>query len=155
MVKIIGLGEMATSNVKSDVLKTYALASCVGITVYSKVHRVAGMAHIVLPIPYRDVKIHEKPAYYATTGVPLLISSICEEYGCQIWELSINLYGGAHSEGLGDVFRVGQRNLAEIQMQLTNMNLTYKATDTGGRCSRTLEMDVSTGDVKVIKQPLN
>ena len=155
MVKIIGLGEMATSNVRGDVLKTYALASCVGVTVYSKVRRVAGMAHIVLPKPYRDAEAHEKPAYYATTGVPLLINSICEEYGCHVWELSINVYGGAHSERLGDVFRVGERNLAEIQIQLTNMNLTYKATDIGGRCSRTIEMDVSSGDVKVTKQPLN
>lgn len=154
MVKVVGLGELATSNVKGDVLKTYSLASCVGVTVYSKARRTAGMAHIVLPKPYREAETHERQAYYAISGVPLLINRMCEDYGCQTWELAINLYGGANSVRLGDVFRVGQRNLTEIQMLLKTMKLPYETPDIGGNYSRTIEMDISTGEVKVTKQPL-
>jgi chemotaxis protein CheD len=152
MEMIIGLGDMAISNQIGDVLKTYALSTCVGVTVYSPVRKVAGMAHIVLPSPYSNIPEVSKPAYYATKGIPILINRICREYGCLKKELTISLFGGAESNNTEDVFKVGNRNLMMIKQLLNQMKMNYQLIDTGGTFSRTIEMDVFSGKVKVTKR---
>jgi len=49
MVKIIGIGEYAISSSEDDIIKTYALASCVGLVVYNPIAKIVGMVHIALP----------------------------------------------------------------------------------------------------------
>jgi chemotaxis protein CheD len=154
MERTIGLGEIVVSNCLDDVLKTYALSSCVGVTVYSQSKRVAGMAHIVLPTPYENIEEVAQPAYYATKGVPLLINHVCHEYGCLKKDLSINLFGGADSKKANDVFMVGRRNLTMVKQILEYMKLNYQLVDTGGNQSRTIEMDVFSGKIKVTRRPL-
>jgi chemotaxis protein CheD len=154
MEKTIGLGELVVSSEIGDVLKTYALATCVGITAYSPIKKVAGMAHIVLPAPYSNIPEVAKPAYYATKGVPLLIQKMCHEFGCLKRELTIHLFGGADSKNTDDVFKVGNRNLVMIEQLLEQMSVRYQHVDTGGNVSRTIEMDVTTGKVKVTKRLL-
>ena len=46
MDKIVGIGEYAISNRREDIIKTFALASCVAVTAYSPSKGVAGMVHI-------------------------------------------------------------------------------------------------------------
>lgn len=154
MEKTIGLGEMVVSNQIGDVLKTYALSTCVGVTAYSQSKRVAGMAHIVLPSPFPNIAEVAKPAYYATNGIPLLIHHLCHEYGCLKKDLTINLFGGADSKNSGDVFKVGNRNLIMIKHLLEYMNMNYQMIDTGGNYSRTIEMDIFSGEVKVTRRHL-
>lgn len=154
MDKVVGIGELAISNKLGDKLKTYALASCVGVTVYSPIKKVAGMIHIVLPNPYEKGYIENIPSYYARTGIPLLVNKICSEYGCLKGELEISLYGGAKSIRENDVFNIGMKNIYAAKKALSDMYLKFNAVEVGGRVSRTLEMDVDTGIVKVITQPI-
>lgn len=154
MDKIVGIGELAISNNLGDKLKTFALASCVGVTVYSPIRKVAGMIHVALPNPYEKEDGDNNPSYYAHTGIPLLINKICLEYGCLKGELEINLYGGAESIRKNDVFNIGSKNISAVKKILWDMYLKFNAIEIGGRVSRTLEMDVDTGTVKVITQPI-
>lgn len=74
MDRIVGIGEFAISNNKSDIIKTFALATCVAVTVYSPLKNIAGMVHIALPspaLPGDDSKT--RPCCYAITAVPFLI----------------------------------------------------------------------------------
>lgn len=155
MDKIVGIGECEVSNNKNDVLKTFALASCVALTVYCPVKNAAGMAHIALPAPHRlndDSNI--RPYYYATTAVPLLVNSICGKYKCSIDDLKIRLFGGADSILVNDVFEIGKKNLNIIKDSLDYIGLRYNASGTGGKYSRTLEMNVSNGNIKLTLQPI-
>jgi len=151
---IIGIGEWAVSNKQEDVLKTFALASCVAVTVYSPIRRVAGMIHIALPSPPIAGAIPDRKGYYATTGIPLLLHEMRNRYGCSKGELDIQLFGGARSVSDRDVFQIGQRNLDTIQEILKSLNLKYKATETGGTYSRSLRMEVATGRIEVTYQPI-
>ncbi|MGE5630373.1 MAG: chemotaxis protein CheD [Caulobacteraceae bacterium] len=155
MDRIVGIGEYVVSNNKNDTIKTFALGSCVAITVYSPSKNVAGMAHIALPSP--DLSSDDGspgPCYYAITAVPFLINKICSEFGCLKGELIIEIFGGAKSVRDNDVFKIGQKNVETVKRILNDLNLVYNATKTGGTYSRTLEMDVATGKVKVALRPI-
>lgn len=151
---IVGIGEYAVSNNKSDKIKTYALASCVAVTAYYSKNKVAGMVHIALPslsLPDEDTT---RPCYYASTAVPLLINKMCLKYGCHRDELEINFFGGAKSIRNNDVFAIGEKNINAVKNALNCLNLKYKAAEIGGTYSRTLEMDAATGKIKMVLQPI-
>lgn len=155
MERIVGIGEYVISNHNCDVIKTFALASCVAVTVYSPINKTAGMIHIVLPYQ-TDSRCDndKKPSYYATIGVPLLISKMCSQYGCIKNQLVIELFGGAKSSNKNDMFHIGQRNIIAVKNVLDNLCLHYIDTETGGMKSRTLELDVRTGRKMIFSQPL-
>ncbi|MCI1880724.1 MAG: chemotaxis protein CheD [Sporolactobacillus sp.] len=154
MIRVIGLGEWVVSNHPGDLLKTYALATCIGVTVYADRQRAAGMIHIVLPEPPNKNEAEARPAYYAVTGIPLLFNRMFRMFGCLPCELHVGLAGGAEVMGDRDVFMVGPRNLVAIRMILDSMRLPYRLIDVGGYYSRTLIMNVHTGEVTVVRQSL-
>jgi len=154
MELIVGMGEYFISNREGDILKTFALASCVAVTAYSPTQKAAGMIHVVLPAPFGDKDVIERPAYFATTGIPLLIGEMCQRYGCLKEELQIQMFGGADSIMSQDVFKVGMKNIDAARGSLLGMGLTAVKADLRGNESRTLEMDVKTGTIKIFRQPI-
>lgn len=151
---VIGIGDYAISNRKEDRLKTFALASCVALIVYTPAKRVAGMIHIALPHSCDSEEARFRPYYYATHGIPLLISKFYTGYGCNQRELDIRLYGGAVSTRRDDYFQIGPRNVETVHKVLRELNLKVQEEQTGGTDSRSLVMDVADGTVQVIRQPL-
>ena len=154
MDKIAGIGQYVISNNKNDVLKTFALSSCVAVVVHSPTKGAAGMVHIALPNSKSSFDDNINSGYYANTAVPLLINRICLEYGCTKDELVIKLYGGARSVRVDDVFNIGEKNIKAVKKELDCLNLRYNEIETGGICSRTLYMKVDTGITKVTTQPI-
>jgi len=155
MDKIVGIGEYAISNYEGDSLKTFALASCVAITVYNPLIKVAGMIHIALPTPLDKEDGKRRPGYYATSGIPLLFNRMCREYGCKIEDLSIKLYGGALSIRNDDCFRIGPRNCSAVMDTLSRMNVKVLEAQIGGMVSRNINMNVQNGLITMTTLPMN
>lgn len=154
MIKTVGIGEYLVSNDSAEELKTYALASCVAVTVYSPSKKAAGMIHIALPFCISEEGRWLQPGYYAETGVPLLIEKMSSQFGCTPRELHIQLFGGADSIKQNDLFKIGSRNVSAVKSILENRGLSYYLTEVGGYLSRTIVMKVATGNIKVYTQPL-
>ncbi len=154
MELIVGMGEYIVTNQEEDIIRTYALASCVAVTVYSPLRKAAGMIHVVLPSPLETMSSANRPAYFAVTGVPLLINTVCQKYGCSRRELDVQMFGGADSALNQDIFRIGRKNINAVKDTLRSMGLTIKRADLRGHESRTLEMDVKTGAVKISRLPI-
>lgn len=154
MQRIVGIGKMVISDSIEDTIKTFALASCVGLVAYSPLKRVGGMIHIVLPEPPVAKKSDGRAYYYATTGIPLMINKMCKEYKCAKEDLRIDLYGGANSIRNEDVFNVGRRNLMITRNILHNMNLRFSDIETGKHVSRTIELHIETGEVIINYQKI-
>lgn len=154
MNKVVGIGEYAISVNPEDIITTHALASCVAVTAYSSSKKVAGMVHIMLPSPSQGQKDSSGPYYYAVTGIPLMINKMCSEYGCLKSDLKIKLFGAADSIRVEDVFKLGKKNKQTVEKVLKDMNLHYDSSKTGGVLSRTLEMDVATGNITIKSQPI-
>lgn len=156
MDRIIGIGEYAISDDINDVLKTYALSSCVALTVYSPIKKILGMVHIALPnSEIMQNRIIANPAYYADTAVSMLIHKACLGYGCTRRELELRLFGGAQSIRKDDIFKIGVRNIEMVESVLSQMNLRICYSDVGGNTTRSIAADVATGTVKVVYQPLS
>ncbi|QHQ63354.1 archease [Anaerocolumna sedimenticola] len=150
----VGLGEYIISDKENDIIRTYALASCVGVTAYSPVKKMAGMIHVVLPYPFDNNDRKERPGYFAETGIPLLINTMCIKYGCRKEDLVIQMYGGADSRFHNDVYNVGRRNIDAVKHKLYELGLKIHKDDLHGIESRTLIMEVKTGLVRVYRQPI-
>jgi chemotaxis protein CheD len=154
MELVAGMGEFKVSDKEEDIIRTFALASCVAITAYSPIKKVAGMVHVVLPTPLNIKDRVERPGYFAETGIPSLINSMYKEYGCLKGELQICIFGGAESIRNIDIFNVGKRNIETVIATLSSMGLSIIKAELSGCESRTLTMDVKTGTVKVTRRPL-
>jgi chemotaxis protein CheD len=64
---------MRVARASGDEIVTYALGSCLGITVYDPVARVAGMLHVMLPLStIAPDKAVVNPYMFVDTGVPKL-----------------------------------------------------------------------------------
>jgi len=155
MDRVVGIGEYIISCDEKDVIKTFALASCVAVTIYSPSKKVLGMVHIALPSSDIDTeKSILSPGYFVDTAVPALIREICSNYKCNKDELVVNVYGGAQSQHQNDYFKIGERNIKEVECHLKKHDLSYNINETGGYYSRTLVADVATGTVKLNMHPM-
>ena len=153
MEHIVGIGEYAMTNDPSDVIKTFALATCVGLVFYSMRRRCMAMAHIQLPNA-KDIKTEKIPSRFADAAPGFLYEEMSKRYGLTRGELLISLYGGVNARGEHDCFKIGEKNISTVKTVLRTLGLVYSDVDTGGAESRTLVAHVSSGIVEVIKRPM-
>lgn len=154
MDKIIGIGEYVVSNAPEDIIKTFALSSCVAVTVYNPLIHLAGMIHIALPKPTDLYEAEHRPGYYAASGIPILIHKMCWGYGSQPEDLQVKLFGGAISLRKDDYFKIGPKNLKAVREVLSGMDLKIVDAHIGGVISRTLTMCVQTGEIEIAALPI-
>jgi chemotaxis protein CheD len=130
-------------------LITIGLGSCVAIALHDAAHRVAGLAHVLLPDPSvaRDAS---NPARFATTAVPLLLDEM-RAVGAR-GAITGKLAGGAALFGtlLGaGGAQMGARNVAAARAALVRAGIRLVAEDTGGASGRSVSLDVSSGQFSV------
>ncbi len=145
----IGIGEFLVSNNTEDILKTYALGSCVAVIIYDKVKRIAGMIHIALP----DSKVNPKkaetrPGFFADTGMPALISEM-KKKGATKQNIWIKLTGGSNIMDEEKTFDIGRRNTIAVKRLLWKNGLGVIKEDIGGNISRTVSVAVEDGEVLI------
>lgn len=153
-MKIVGIGEYIISSEKEDVIKTYSLGSCVAMTIYCPKRKISGMAHIALPSAINEQDLIDRPAHFADTAISLMLNKFCYTYGCSTNDLQIGIFGGALSLRKNDSFKIGLRNVQSIKSILSSKGIPISMDDTGGYCSRTIEVDVGTGLIRIDSQPM-
>ncbi len=154
MELVVGMGEYLVTDREEDIVRTFALASCVAVTAYSPARKAAGMIHVVLPAPMDLRDSFERPSYFAETGIPLMINAMCRKFGLKKEELYIHMYGGADSVLPQDIYNIGKKNIDAVKHALLVMGLTIRKADLRGSDSRTITMYVNTGSVDVYRQPI-
>lgn len=146
---VVGVGDMAVSNVQHVTLSTFALGSCVGIVVFDPVARAGGLLHLMLPdstlSPDRAAK---KPAMFADTGVPLLFNAL-RGIRAERQRVNILLAGGACVLNGPDQFRIGERNIIATRKLLALYGLRASYEELGGTVNRTVHLDIATGRVSL------
>ena len=146
---IVGIAEMAVAKAP-ETITTLGLGSCVGIVLYDKMHKIGGLAHILLPNAPNgsdDVNI----AKYADTAVGELIRRMAAS-GANPRLLTAKLAGGAHMFGTSeqsDVMQVGRRNVETSRLTLERQAISVLAEDVGGTNGRTIVLDCETGALLV------
>ena len=146
------MADMKVSSRKRDTLATFALGSCLGITVWNPLKHVGGMVHIMLPYANRGAdRPPPEPAHYLDTGLPALLAA-CREVGGSHDRFVLKAAGGAApnlSATRGDHFQIGQRNIEAMHLLLAKLGLRLAGSDLGGSESRNMALEVGTGRVRV------
>ncbi|OEH85609.1 chemotaxis protein CheD [Desulfuribacillus stibiiarsenatis] len=140
---------MADSNVAKfpNSIRTTGLGSCVGVTLYDPVTKVAGMAHVMLPSSTLAKNDEFKSAKYADTALPELLQMVLKE-GASKARLVAKMAGGAQMfnfAGGSDTMKIGPRNVEACKEALKKLGIRLIAEDTGGNSGRTVELFTETG----------
>lgn len=148
---VVGMADLKHSRDSGETLVTYALGSCIGLTIYDPVAKVAGMLHAMLPQSSIDpAKAQAQPAVFVDTGVPLLFLE-AYKLGAKKERLVVKVAGGActHGDPEKDMFQIGKRNVLMLKKLLWTNNVPLSASDVAGTESRTIFLDVETGRIRV------
>ncbi len=149
MAHTIGISEMAVTGGAEDVLITYSLGSCLGISFYDPVAKVGGMIHCMLPLSKVDRdKARQKPAMFVDTGVPALLQQLFE-LGAKRNRLIVKVAGGARVFDNDDHFKIGERNYTILRKVLWKNSILIAGEDVGGTVARTMSLEMASGMTKI------
>ena len=147
---VVGIGEAAVSKDIEDIIKTYALGSCVAVVFLDPKTRMVGMVHIALPDSSIDPdKGKSLPGYFADTGIPFLLNLMREQGSVPHSGYIVKMTGGANVMDANDHFQIGKRNVTAIKKLLWDNNLPIKSEEVGRKISRTVSVDLKNGKVTV------
>jgi chemotaxis protein CheD len=142
---VIGISEMQVSSTASDVLITYSLGSCVGLSLFDPQVGVGGLIHCMLPLSRIDKdKAQAKPCMFTDTGIPLLLQTMLD-VGAKLDRLVAKVAGGGAPLQDNGVFNIGERNYTVLRKVLWKNNILIAAEDVGGTKPRTMLLHLDSG----------
>jgi chemotaxis protein CheD len=151
MVYTVGVADLKISRDVEDLLITYALGSCLGITVYDIRLKRAGLLHCMMPDSSIDrSKAAGNPCLYVDSGMKIMLDNFFIN-GSRKNDLIIRVAGGSSSKENEeeDFFQIGRRNFVSLRKYLWNEGLMLKAYDVGGYGSRTVTLEVENGKMLI------
>ena len=129
-------------------IMTIGLGSCIGIALYDRTLKVAGLAHIMLP-DSTQFKNNTNPMKFADLAIPMLIEKM-EEQGCKKRNLIAKIAGGASMFNFSDksiISDIGKRNGEAVKKTLKDKSIPIVAEETGGNKGRTMIFQANDGKV--------
>lgn len=150
MANTVTVGIADLNVVKSpDTLITYALGSCIGICLYDSAVKVAGLAHIMLPLSTEATQTGGNKRRYADTGIAELIQKMNAQ-GAMTSRMTAKIAGGAQMFSVNSaVFNIGERNVAAVKKVLASYKIRIIAEETGSNYGRTQLFHADTGVMEI------
>lgn len=145
----VGLGEIAVSQNRDEILVAFGLGSCVGIGAYDPGKGIAGLLHAVLPEPLNGSDLTSTK--YVSNGIDKLFEEMIKK-GAVKERLIIRIAGGANmltSPGLSKTFDIGTRNIAKAQSVLEAQGMKIVSQSIGGNIGRTFRVYVCDGKMSI------
>lgn len=146
--RVVGLADRALSNSAGETLITFALGSCLGVTLWDPEARVGGLIHLMLPESSTNPdKAAAQPYMFVDSGIPRFFK---EAYalGAAKERLVVCVAGGAALQVAGEsTFQIGARNITALRKLFWKNSVLISAQETGGSTPRTLVLDMGSGVV--------
>ncbi|SHI44027.1 chemotaxis protein CheD [Clostridium cavendishii DSM 21758] len=145
----VGIADLNTVNAPGKIM-TIGLGSCIGIAIYDKVRKIAGLAHIMLPdsTQFKEVS---NPLKFADLAIPMLVTEM-EKLGSSKRSMTAKIAGGASMFNFSDksmISDIGKRNSDAVIRALGTLSIPIKAQDVGGNKGRTMVLDAEDGRVTI------
>ncbi len=149
--QVVGIADLKVSNRAGDLLVTYALGSCLGVCIYDPEAGVGGLLHAMLPTGSADrERAQAQPAKFVDSGVTTLFKE-AYRLGARKERIVVKVAGGASvaNPGERDSFQIGKRNIIALKKLFWKNGVMIRGEDLGGNISRTVTLDVASGEVRV------
>jgi len=136
---------MKVSSNPEDVLVTYSLGSCIGVTLYDPLQKIGGLIHCMLPLSKVDPeRAKEVPYMFVDTGLPLMLQTLIN-MGANKNRIVAKVAGGAVLLDDNGMFRIGERNHIVVRKLLWKNNILISSEDVGGTIARTVYLQINDG----------
>lgn len=149
MKHIVDVGDMNVSNKPGDIIITYSLGSCIGVTIFDPTVKVGGILHYMLPDstinPDRAI---EYPLKFADTAIPLFFKT-AYKFGAQKNRMKVSVTGGSNILDQEGFFNIGKRNFMSLRKIFFKNNVMVDHEDVGGSHYRTVSLALNTGQITV------
>lgn len=145
----VNISDARVSKDKDDVITTYSLGSCIGVTLYDPLTHVGGMLHYQLPTSTLDAeRARQNPTMFADSGMEVLLSRM-REAGARLDKLQVSVAGAAQILDDAGVFNIGKRNHAAIRKILWQKGFLIQQEDVGGSSPRNMYLNIVDGAVEI------
>ena len=146
---IVGMADMQVSKEPEAMLISFALGSCIGVTLYDPLVRVGGLLHFMLPDSQIDLQKSQKnPWMFADTGIPLFFRELYK-LGAEKKRIRVKVVGGSQVLDDSSYFNIGKRNYLALRKIFWTNNVLIHAEDIGGSVNRTIRLEIGSGKVWV------
>lgn len=146
-IVVVGIAE-ANIVFHDKVLVTYALGSCVGVCLYEKNIKIAGMIHVLLPSFHTFHQITDIYKY-ADSGIPQLVKRM-EMYGAKRKNLVAKIAGEAEMFCTEETKTgIGKRNIIAVKDTLNKLEIPIIAEHVGSNYGRSIWFSCKDGSLKV------
>jgi len=146
---IVGMADMQVSKEPEAILISFALGSCIGVTLHDPLVGVGGLLHFMLPDSQVDLqKSQENPWMFADTGIPLFFRE-AYKLGAEKKRTHIKVVGGSQVLDDSSYFNIGKRNYLALRKIFWTNNVLIHAEDIGGSVNRSIRLEVGSGRVWV------
>ncbi|CCH49396.1 chemotaxis protein CheD [Pseudodesulfovibrio piezophilus] len=145
---VVNISDMKFSTNPEDIIITYSLGSCLGVTAYDPKARIGGMVHCLLPTSNTArEKARDNPFMFVNTGVVMMVQQLISA-GAAKNRLIFKAAGGANMRN-DNLFNTGARNFAALEKLFQRNEVRLTANNVGGTIPRTLLLHLDTGRVIV------
>jgi chemotaxis protein CheD len=148
-VIVVGMAELGTTKAPATELAAYFVGSGLAVIAFDQSQKIGGIIHALLPDSKVDpAKARLKPQLFVDTAIPLLIEAMIQ-LGAKPETLVLKISGAAQFLDERSIFNIGERNLQAAKSSLAQNSVAPHSMDIGGKYSRSVRLDVSTGQVTV------
>lgn len=145
---VVGVADLKVTDTPCAVITTYALGSCLGVTVFDPVLKAGGMLHALLPDASTSARVDAPAAMFVEDGIAQLLDEMTE-LGSLPDNREYKVFGGAQVLGASDFLSIGVRNVAMMKKLALLQRLNILRWDVGGQANRTIQLYLDNGDVAV------
>ena len=140
---VVGISDCKVTREADAVLVTYALGSCIAVTMHDPLTKVSRMLRAAeSAVDFK--KAEQNPFMFADTGIPRLIEAL-RAAGGDGKRMVVRLTGGAQVLDSQGVFQIGKRNYLAARKILWKAGILVAAEAVGGEVSRTTRLEVGSG----------
>jgi chemotaxis protein CheD len=143
----VGVGQAAWGG-HDGKLSTSGLGSCIAVAIYDRVSRLGGLIHYQLPYETDPERGRTQPFLFCTPGLPVF-SRLLGAHGCIPARSTVAIAGGAQIVAEVAQAAIGPLNAEAARRALHELGYAITREHIGGRLSRSVVLDLSTGNVTV------
>jgi chemotaxis protein CheD len=152
MEHLVGISEYKLTDSSQDVMVTYSVSSCLGITLFDPENNIGGLLHSMLPFSALDPgRAATNPGMFTDTGVSKLIELMID-LGANPEKLIAKVAGAARPTGENLVSEISDRHCEALNQILERHQIPLVAEDTGGTASRNVYLYMEDGKTLVSRE---